>query len=109
MNSSHRTRGAVLWVACSVSHVLLVATVSSALNYTQLQFKVAPTEMGLALVHFLDDLHALFSWPFRLLMFSDVPEAALVGAAVIHFALWGAVWLVFGVWFAAYSRGEHEG
>jgi hypothetical protein len=95
MNTHRLTRDVAIWVACSGGHVLLVTVVSSALNYVQLQFKMAPTEFELALVHLLNSLHALFSWPFRLLMFYDVPEAELVGAAVIHFALWGAVWLVF--------------
>lgn len=104
------TRNALLWVAFTVGHAFLIAAIWRLLDYVQSQLKVAPTELGLATAQLLSGLHSSLSWPFRPLIYSNAPEAILVGAAVIHFALWGAVWL--GVWSLltrAKPRSAHEG
>jgi hypothetical protein len=110
MNNSRLRRAAALWIVFSISQALLVATVWGLLNYVQSQLKVASTELELAAANLLSGLHAVLSWPVSLLMFSDAPESIFVGAAVLHFALWGAVWLT--VWRfvrRVQLRSAHEG
>lgn len=110
MNTRRLGRRLAPWVACSIAQALVVVFVSSALDGVQAQLKVAPTDLAFVAAGILDALHTLLSWPFRLLLLFELPEAVFVGAAVTHFALWGAVWL--GAWRfmqRVRTRKAHEG
>jgi hypothetical protein len=109
MNNSRVARVSGLWFALSLGQALLVFVVAFALDELQSLLKVETSGVVLLAARLLASAHAALTWPLRLLAHSSLPDPVLATAAAVHFALWGAAWLLIIVSGSRISGRRHEG